>query len=304
MQERERFLPRKITRFNYWTFEIASPKPQYELMPTVQRLGEFPEEHWIDRPGHTAAHRHNQQTFHLMLNATPDIWAEKVFPVQHVELADIPNQPLFALEYYVENDKEWAQDPEAQQVLKQFLPEQRKAIRRMDTATWPTRSKRLARITRTWENLFCEIACDVDTFERFCDVPPAADEMSGTPKRIYLSYRNQAIKLLGGGGTYIPMARRGEWLVYDPLDESNDPKGVSALNIRGRIDIGSIYKDVDWLTLARQDRREAEKRTLHWFRHALRNLREYRNRRPKIPWTPECEQTCLDIQKKLRTAKS
>jgi hypothetical protein len=73
-----------------------------------------------------------------------------------------------------------------------------------------------ARLKRTWKTLMKDIAHDVEIFERFCDVAPAADEMSGTQKRIYLSYRNQTIKLFGGGGTYIPPVRRKYYHVSDP----------------------------------------------------------------------------------------
>ena len=39
---RNDFLPAIITRFNYWTFEIASPKPLPLLAPTFQRLADYP----------------------------------------------------------------------------------------------------------------------------------------------------------------------------------------------------------------------------------------------------------------------
>lgn len=214
------------------------------------------------------------------------------------------NRPLYALMYLVEHDKEWGSDKTAQAVLKQLSPRHKTVVLRHFRTTWPERSKRPARVIRTWENLFREIAQDIDTFERFCDVPPTADEQSGTPKRIYLSYRTQAIKLLGGGGTYIRPELRSHYQVPNIFDESDDPTLIPLLNARGRIASQSIIKGINWLTLARQDRREAEKRTLHWFCHALRNLREYRNRRPPIPWTAECDKRCRDIQKQLLTARS
>lgn len=290
MSKDERFLPLQITRFNYWTLEIASPKPQHQLTPTVQRLGEFPEVTWIDRPGHTALHRHIQQDFQLLLHAPPDIWAEQVFPVHHVKFADIPNRQVYALKYYVECDKEWEQDPEAQRVLKQLSPRQRTALRRLSSATWPTRSKRPARLKRTWIALMNDIARDQDIFERFCETPPESDQLSGTEKRIYLNYSKQAIKLLGGG-TYIPKARRN--IYRDLLD------GSTLLTSSGRLPSQSIFT-IDWLKLSPTERREAKQLTLHWFHHALRNLREYRYGRPEVPWSSKCENKCRQVQEKLR----
>ena len=87
------FPPQKIHRFNYW--EYFPPLRLRFQGPTCQRNGEFPEVAWNAPLGQTAAHRHNQHTFHLHLNATPDIWAKEVFPVHHVKLADIPNRQFF-----------------------------------------------------------------------------------------------------------------------------------------------------------------------------------------------------------------
>jgi hypothetical protein len=117
----ERFLPRKMTRFNYWRF--FAPKSQHQLNPTAQRLGEYPDVAWIDLPGHTAAHRHSQHTF-LKVSA------------------DSPGRQFDALKCYIENDKEWRSDRTAQEVLKQLSPRQRGAIQQLDNATWPARSER------------------------------------------------------------------------------------------------------------------------------------------------------------------
>jgi hypothetical protein len=292
-----RFLPRHITRFNYWIF--FAPKPRHQLASAVQRLGEYREVAWSDRHAHTAVHRHIQQTFHLLLNATPEIWEEKVFPVYHVKLADIPNRQVYALKYYIEEDKEWEQDPEARRVEKQLSSQQRTALRRLSRATWPLRSQRPARIKRTWKTLMKDIAQDQDIFERFCENPPAPDTLRGTDARIYKSYGPQAIKLLGGGGTFIPPELRSKPL-HIQLDESDNPILSTLLNSRGRIDIPSVIDGVDWVKCkSNAERRDAKKRTLNWFQHALRNMREYRNRRAEIPWTAECENTCRDIQKKL-----
>jgi len=273
MPKDERFLPRRITRFNYWTFEIASPKPQHQLTPTVQRLGDFPEVTWIDRPGHTALHRHIQHTFHLLLNAPPDIWAKEVFPVQHVKLADIPNRQVFALEHFVEDDKEWAQDAEAMKVLRQCSPSEQDQIWQLDRKRWKYRSQ------WTWDTLLETIADDQKSFLKYCERRSDERAVSDAMKqRIYRHYSQQAIKLLGGG-TYIPKARRN--IYRDLLD------GSSLLTPSGRLPSPSIFT-VNWDACKSNDeRREAKKRTLHWFHHALRNLRAYRNRRAQIPWTPD-----------------
>jgi hypothetical protein len=100
MPQDERFLPRHITRF---ILAILRAKATAPMAPAVQR-GEYPEVAWSARPGHTAAHRHIQQDFQLLLHATATIWRNEVFP-RFRELADIRNRQMYALEYYVEHDK-------------------------------------------------------------------------------------------------------------------------------------------------------------------------------------------------------
>ena len=65
-------------------------------------------------------------------------------------------------------------------------------------------------------------------------------------QRIYQHYSKQAIKLLGGGGTYIPPKRRSKYQAPNPLDESDKPTLTTLLNSRGRIDSPSIFQ-ADWL---------------------------------------------------------
>jgi hypothetical protein len=211
-----------------------------------------------------------------------------------MKLAEIPNRQFYALKFYVEDDKEWRSNETAQEVLRQLSPQQRVAIHRLDRTRWPERSKRPARIKRTWKTLMKDIAHDQDVFERFCETPPGSDQLSGTEKRIYLSYSKQAIKLLGGG-TYIPKARRN--IYRDPLDDSDDPETL--LPSSGRLPSKSIFT-VNWLNLSWEERRDAKKLTIHWFHHALRNLREYCYGRPDVPWASECEKKCRQVQEKLR----
>lgn len=278
MQKDPRFLPRHITRFNYWPF--FAPKPQHQLAPAAQWLGEYPEVAWSDRPGHTAAHRHIQHTFRLRLKQSADSAARQ----------------FYALKDYVWDDKEWENDPEAQRVKKQLTPRRQNAIDLLNRKLWRYRSQ------WTWDKLLETIADDQESFLKYCERAPDERAVSEAMKqRIYQHYSKQAIKLLGGGGTYIPPARRSKYQVPNPLDESDNPKLTTLLNARGRIDIPSIF-EVDWLDCKSNDeRREAKKRTLHWFHHALRNLLAYRNRRAPIPWTTDCAKRCRRLQQKLCT---
>lgn len=277
MPKKKRVLPPQITRFNYWQFEIASPRLAHLLQPTLQRLSEFPEEKWEERPGRTAVHRHIRQTFLSMMKS----------------------DPFEALKTYVQDDKEWQSDATAQAVKIQLSPQQRAWINRLDEKIWPQRSKRPERLKRTWNRLFSDIAADIALFERLCPCPPQSgeDELSGTERKVYKAYSKQAIKLLGGG-TYIPPARRSQYQMSDIFDESEDAPLSNLLTPNGRLPSESIF-EVNWLTLSRSGRRDAKRLTIHWFHHALRNLREYRNKRPPIPWGPECEQECRGIHKKL-----
>jgi hypothetical protein len=214
------------------------------------------------------------------------------------EVSAFGDYPFYALIFYAENDKEWRSDKEAQEVFRQLSTRQRAVIEKLDRQVWPRRSKRPERLVRNWKNLFKEIASDVNLFERYIDNPPAADELSGTIKRINSCYRKQAIKLLGGG-TYIAPHRRH--LYVNLLDEADKPG--SLLTPNGRLPSKSIFP-VQWFALSARDRREALKLTVHWFHHALRNLREYRNRRSPIPWNSDCELECRRIQRKVLSGKS
>ena len=269
--------PRNIHRFNYWEFF---------------------------RPGGlkivAAAKQHIQKQFTLLLNAPPTVWNQEVRPWLHKDVSAIRHRPSYALKFYVESDKEWEQDPKAQQVFKQLASRQKAAILRHFRTTWPERSKRPERLKGTWETLLESIARDQESFLKYLEGSPDEAVSDGTKRRIYQHYSKQAIKLLGGGGTFIPPARRSECQVYDPQDESNNRKGESALNVSGRIIGSPSIFPVEWLNCkSNNERREAKKLTLHWFNHALRNLREYTIGQPPVSWTSECEKKCRKIQQKL-----
>lgn len=300
MPKDERFLPRQITHFNYWEFDIASPRTLQQQADTFQRLGDFPEECWTARRGKSAAHQHIQQTFHLLLNATPEIWERDIRPWLHKLLSAMKDRRYFALRFFVENDKEWYGDETAQEVKRGLSSSQRAAINQLERRKWPRRSKRPEpQRQRTWSNLLSEIADDVGRFENYIDNPPSADERTGNEQRIYRGYRNQAIKLLGGGGKYISPSRRHIYQMPSPLDDSDNPSVSTCVNRNGRIESRSHFS-VNWLDLTTQDaKRNALKLTLHWFHHTLRNLHEYRDKRQSIPWTPQCEGTCRRVCNKL-----
>ena len=274
MPTQKRVLPPPIIhRFNYWKY--FCPHGVITIAPS---------------------RRYKQEQFTLLLDASPAVWNKEVRPWLHRDVSAIRNRPLYALKYLVEEDKEWSSYKRAQAVLKQLSPRHKAAVLRHFRITWPERSKRPTRLKRTWGDLLKTIAKDQDIFESLCDTPPESGELGGTEQRIYLNYCKQAIKLLGGG-TYIPPARRN---VYrDVLDESDDPKTL--LTSSGRLPSKSIYP-VNWLKLSRKERREAKKLTIHWFHHALRNLREYCNGRPSIPWASECEKQCRQFQEKIHNA--
>lgn len=274
MQKDERFLPPKITRFNYWELDIALPRPLHHLKPTSQRLGEYPGENsWTDlRPGDGALERHIQAEFQIAMR-------------------DCPFQALYE---FVSDNKSWHQYQPAQEVRKQLSPEERAQIDRWAKTRWPPRSQRPERVTRTWTKLFKDIANDIKFFEHLCNIPPRSGELEGTPHKVYKAYSKQAIWLLGGGKSIDPECRG---LYQDLFDSSS-----TLLTPGGRLPSESIY-DVNWLTLSRAERRAAKKRTIHWFQHALRTLREYRNRRSPIPWGPDCEQECSRIHKKILMTK-
>ena len=150
MPSKKRFLPPpQITRWNYWLY--APPRRPYELQPTLQRNGEYPEEDpWVDlAPGEGAPDQYTKARFKSGLDASP-------------------YEALYDLAW---DNKLWEQYAPAQEVLKQLAPEDRAKIIELKKARWPERSKRPQRQTKTWSKLFRDIAGDIAVFEKLCDVP-------------------------------------------------------------------------------------------------------------------------------------
>ena len=261
MQSRT-FPPRNIGRFNYW--EFFRPGALKTVTPLQQ---------------------HIQEQFDLLLTASLTVWNEKVRPWLHEELADIPDRQFFALEYYVEHDKEWEQDKKAWEAFNQLSADKQAQIQQRSKRKWHYRSR------WTWKTLLQTIASDQERFRDFCETPPESGTLSGTDHRIYVTYSKQATKLLGGG-SLIPKAHRKQFRDYED--------GASLLTPSGRLPSKSIF----WYRLqdlSPKDRREAKKKTLHYFNHALRNMHEYRYGRPPVRWSPKCEKSCYRIQQRLRT---
>jgi hypothetical protein len=211
-----------------------------------------------------ALQRHIQQQFGLLLYASPEVWNKEVLPWLHVKLADISDRQFYAMEYIVEHDKEWEQGKEAPKVFKQLSRGDQARIRQLSQKKWHYRSQ------WNWDTLLQNIACDQETFLKYCENPRAQDCTRHIPEsmrdRIRRHYSQQAIYLLGGGRS-MPRER---------------------------------LFSINWRDLrSREAQRQAKKQTLHWFRHALRNMREYRYRRRPIPLTPECATACRRIQQKL-----
>ena len=268
--------PRKrVSRFTYWRY--------------------FPPQRIVWDPSPPALEL-NRQEFHLLLTATREEWNSAVLPVHHLQYDEVENRPLYALTGYVECDKEWTQNPEAQQVRRDLSPQQREEIDRLSRATWPERSKRPERIKGTWHELCRTIARDQETFARFCETPPEPNTLHGTEARIYKNYSHRAITLLGA--TFIPEKLRGFYRAANLFDESDNPELSTLLDQHGWLRGESII-GANWLDLSPKDRRAAKLRTLHWFHHTLCNLIEYWHRRPPLPWTDECAPSCLAIQQKF-----
>ncbi len=229
-RKQERYLPRRVGRFNYW--EFFRPDGIKVIAPLK---------------------RHLKRQFHLILTASPTVWNKEIRPWLHRELADIPDRQFLALEGYVLDDKEWRCDGDAWDVYDRLSVQKQKHIRQLDKKKWG-----IQRVKLNWDTLLQTIAADQARFEAFLDTPDTCRlDDYGTERRIYAAYHAQANKLLWPNGGMPPK-----------------------------------------LTA----RREAKKTTLHWFHHALRNMREYRNRRPPIPWSPTCTAKCASSRKKLSSS--
>ena len=196
MRKQERFLPRKIGRFNYWNWFRPC------AVETVNPLKQ-----------------HIKRQFTLILTASSKVWAKEVRPWLHKKLSDISDRRFLALEGYALDDKEWDQDKDAWKVYRQLsMPADPNSA--TIEAEWHYRSQ------WTWDTLTKTIARDQCRFESFLEKPDTAN-LVGTDRRIYETYHKQANKIL------------------------------------------DCEKDISSQT----ERRVAKKATLHWFHHALRNMR-------------------------------
>lgn len=263
MPKQERFLPSRIGRFNYWKF----------FRPDGLNVARPAQEHIIKQ-------------FHLLLAASPHVWDKEVRPWLHRSVLDIPDRQFFALEYYVESDKEWSQDREAWKVFRRLSLAQQASIKRLDRQTWQRRLKKT-----TWTSLLAEIAGDQELYRKYCETPPMSGDLNGTNQRIYETYSKQHTQLLGGG-SFVPHSKRHRFV--DPLDHRK------SLLEKGRLPSESIFPlSKNWTKMTPAEKRTAKLSTLHWFHHALRNMNEYRHNRPSVHWSPECAKFCHRIQQRL-----
>ncbi len=222
----------------------------------------------------TPLKREIKRQFYLILTASYTVWNKEIRPWLHKKLSDIPDRQFLALKGYVLDDKEWRCDGDAWTVYKCLSVQKQKRIQQLDKKTWGIQRDKL-----NWDTLLKTIAEDQARFEAFLDAPNTKN-FAGTGQRIYAAYHKQANRLLCPNKTPpLRITPRGTVLIRRP--DQRQPKS----------DIPSS------LTI----RRENKKTTLHWFHHALRNMREYRNNRPPIPWSPECAAICSRIQQKLNS---
>jgi hypothetical protein len=306
MSQDERPLPPGLNRFNYWEFAITHPghliSSQYTTVLTNHSAHDRLSQHVIlEGKGRavaisrTAAHQFFRSQFYLHLNASRRVWEKDVAPFLDVSLApsrdrvhDVidgdQSRIFFALKYYVEHDKQWKQDGDAREVFNQLTNNERTAINALDKKKWGRGSTLTGE--EQWHNLLRTIACDQEVFLAMCQRRLKSADRDGTQRHLYQCYSNQAIKLLGGG-TSVHKRYLKEFKKAGHLDD------------RGRFPSKSIFA-INWRQLSSQEsQRQAKAQTLHWFNHALRNLREYRYNRHPIPWTLECAEKCRRVQEKL-----
>ncbi len=215
-----------------------------------------------------------KRQFHLILTASPTVWNKEVHPWLHKKLFDIPDRQFLALEGYVSDDKEWRCDGDAWDVYTGLSTQKQKRILELEKKTWGIQRKKL-----NWDTLLKTIAEDQAIFQQALDISDAQNVFE-EHRRIYAAYHKQANKLLWPNeATPFRITAQGTALIR--RTDQRQPKGATPPNLTTR--------------------RENKKTTLHWFHHALRNMREYRNNRPPIPWSPECAATCSRIQQKLNS---
>ena len=138
MAKRNRDIPPKaFRRFTYWQF-FAPQRIVFDPRMPAQEL--------------------IRRDFHLLLTASREEWNQEILPRYHLSYGAIKNRPLSALKFYAEDDKEWEQNPEAQQALKQLTPRQQACIKGLAHSKWNSR------IQWNWDMLLRTIADDQETF--------------------------------------------------------------------------------------------------------------------------------------------
>jgi hypothetical protein len=210
----------------------------------------------------------------------------------------LKNRPLEALKYYAEHDKLWAQDPEAQGLLKQLSATQRNAVLKIGRK-WHPKTK------QTWSSFLQMVANDQAFFRELLFLGPTAAGLVGsrqtetapmyekfglsetTARRIYQRYTKQLRKCLGLG--------------TKPSKQLHSLfKKLGLLDSSGHI----INKAVTpWLnSMSAKDRERYTDVALHWFNHCLRNLGQRRSGHPALSWRANdipCADACHKYQREL-----
>ncbi len=270
-----RDIPKRLTRFNYWTRAGTRPASALELSfgrsASKDRHEQFADRFQKHRNGPCGVP--GCGTDKLYQNATPK------------------DRERLALEELAATDSRWNNVRGAQALYRKLDTEARK---RIDSA-WSLRSGQ-------WRTLLRNIARDQLAYDQITRSKPRDEELflvaerfgrsESWARQVYARYSAQASDLRGAG-------------VLVPSPEGRRAWQQAGLTVEGRR-VKTVSQIPQELTKGKtgRARRASEDRWIeHWFAHALRNLGRYRNNNEPMPWpgrdappgaSQKCVETCLD----------
>lgn len=274
-------LPSRAGRFTYWNIAGICPQPPDELCTFAPT--------WVQNHSRELSQKAFRQ--HLQGSSCNEPGCSLDTQLQQASPAD---WPFLALRRYVQSDKLWKQDAQAQKELKTLSAQEKKLINGLHAKTWSRRAQ------ASWGKLLKQIATDQISFEEII-TQKLSGSMTEAERSRYKPYSRQRQYLLGNN-TSLPLKQvlhqRGKSIsqLSRPTIPRRNP--LDSTITRSMFDSKGELIDYDQQgTLIDQDIREQQ--VFHWFGHALRNLSRHINGNAPLPFQDSCCARCIRQRNKL-----
>lgn len=291
MPRQHRRPPSRLGRFTYWSFSAVVPQDADEIAGVKAMLeAEVPDESERDRIGSFDAYQGHQACRRQFLAHRDGRACGIVGCSIDSTISETPDERNYlAVLHYARADRLWTQDADAQAVMKTLPLPRQHAIRAAAAKAWAAPQR-----DQGWDALLATIAKDQQLFGDIITKHATADAdrdevadahgvAANRVRTVYQAYSPQRQYLLGRvvGAARDALQRRG--ITVTQFDHPIIP-----------------LQDDDGCPLDPQAR---DHLVMHWFAHALRNLRCLRDGNRPIPWSADCATVCLRERDKLASVQ-